>query len=115
MATMTSSALIPACRPRRCSVDTSWTTAPVLVVSFSDRAIAGVTSEVSTPRNATFTFLPAVSWSITDLAESMLIAKPMFWLLPARAVLMPTTSPAALTSGPPEFPGLMAASVWSMS
>ena len=28
------------------------------------------------------------------------------------AVLMPTTSPAAVTSGPPEFPGLSAASVW---
>ena len=28
------------------------------------------------------------------------------------AVLMPTTSPSALTSGPPELPGLMAASVW---
>jgi hypothetical protein len=31
------------------------------------------------------------------------------------AVLMPTTSPAMLTSGPPEFPGLMAASVWRKS
>ena len=28
------------------------------------------------------------------------------------AVLMPTTSPAAVTSGPPELPGLSAASVW---
>ena len=27
----------------------------------------------------------------------------------------PITSPAALTSGPPEFPGLIAASVWIMS
>ena len=32
--------------------------------------------------------------------------------LEATAVLMPTTSPAALTSGPPELPELMAASVW---
>ena len=31
------------------------------------------------------------------------------------AVLMPTTSPRTLSSGPPELPGLMAASVWSMS
>ena len=52
---------------------------------------------------------------MTDFAESMLIAKPTFWLPPASAVLMPTTSPAAFTSGPPEFPGLIAASVWSMS
>src|SRR5512138_619930 len=28
------------------------------------------------------------------------------------AVLMPTTRPVRLRSGPPEFPGLMAASVW---
>jgi len=27
-------------------------------------------------------------------------------------VLMPTSSPCAFTSGPPELPGLMAASVW---
>jgi hypothetical protein len=32
--------------------------------------------------------------------------------MPMIAVLMPTTSPAAVTSGPPEFPGLSAASVW---
>ncbi len=29
--------------------------------------------------------------------------------------LMPTTSPAELTSGPPELPGLMEASVCTMS
>ncbi len=28
------------------------------------------------------------------------------------AVLMPMTSPRTLSSGPPELPGLMAASVW---
>ncbi len=28
------------------------------------------------------------------------------------AVLMPTTSPAAVTNGPPELPGFNAASVW---
>ena len=31
------------------------------------------------------------------------------------ALLMPTTSPDMLTSGPPELPGLMAASVWMKS
>ena len=43
---------------------------------------------------------------------SMAMAKPMFWASPLVAVLMPTTWPAELTSGPPELPGLMAASVW---
>ena len=33
----------------------------------------------------------------------------------AIAVLMPMTSPAPLTSAPPELPGLIAASVWSAS
>ena len=51
-----------------------------------------------------------VAWSIG-------MTKPMFdaWrspLLAATAVLMPTTWPAALTSGPPELPELIAASVW---
>ena len=31
---------------------------------------------------------------------------------PMAAVLMPTTSPWLVTNGPPELPGLMAASVW---
>jgi hypothetical protein len=31
------------------------------------------------------------------------------------AELMPITSPRVLTSGPPELPGLMAASVWRKS
>ena len=32
-----------------------------------------------------------------------------------KAVLIPTTSPLRFTSGPPELPGLIAASVWSRS
>mmetsp|Transcript_18959 Transcript_18959/g.32631 ORF Transcript_18959/g.32631 Transcript_18959/m.32631 type:complete len:237 (+) Transcript_18959:3-713(+) len=39
------------------------------------------------------------------------MAKPMPSALVRVAVLMPTTSPAALSSGPPELPGLIAASV----
>ena len=35
---------------------------------------------------------------------------PCPWMLTAE--LMPTASPAALMRGPPELPGLMAASVW---
>ena len=47
----------------------------------------------------------------------MAIANPMFsaaWA-PTPAELMPTTRPARSTSGPPELPGLMAASVWITS
>ena len=55
--------------------------------------------------------------STTSRAVSIEMAKPMFDALAvplpaATAVLMPITSPAALTSGPPELPELMAASVW---
>ena len=48
------------------------------------------------------------------------MAKPMFWAcevpsaLAATAVFMPMTCPELSTSGPPELPGLMAASVWNM-
>ena len=45
-------------------------------------------------------------------ARSMAIEKPRFWASATMAVLTATTWPAALTSGPPELPGLMAASVW---
>jgi hypothetical protein len=36
----------------------------------------------------------------------------MPWAEAITAVLMPTTWPARFRSGPPELPGLMAASVW---
>ena len=47
------------------------------------------------------------------------MAKPMpeLWSAPLEAimVLMPMTSPREFSSGPPELPGLMAASVWMAS
>ena len=51
------------------------------------------------------------------LAFEIGIAKPTFCALPgsAIAVLMPITRPCASTSGPPELPGLIAASVWMTS
>jgi hypothetical protein len=42
----------------------------------------------------------------------MPIAKQMPWAGAIVAVLMPTTRPAPLTSGPPELPGFSGASVW---
>ena len=46
------------------------------------------------------------------LATSIGIAKPRPWAFVLTAVLMPMTWPELFTSGPPELPGLMAASVW---
>ena len=42
-------------------------------------------------------------------------AKPMVFARGLIAVLMPITSPARFRSGPPELPGLIAASVWMKS
>jgi hypothetical protein len=49
------------------------------------------------------------------LAESIAIEKPMFSALSLPAELMPTTRPSMSTRGPPEFPWLIAASVWITS
>ncbi len=55
----------------------------------------------------------------TCLAVLMGMAKPMpaDWSAPLLAirVVMPMTSPRELSSGPPELPGLTAASVWMAS
>ena len=45
-------------------------------------------------------------------AMSIGMAKPMPWLSPATAVLMPMTLPLGSSSGPPLLPGLIAVSVW---
>src|SRR3954469_6796781 len=42
----------------------------------------------------------------------MEIEKPIVFASEAPSVLTPTTSPLRFTSGPPELPGLIAASVW---
>src|SRR5690606_29000552 len=68
------------------------------------RGVSGVTSPVPSRRS-----------SMMGMAESIEMAKPTFWLSSMIAVLMPTTSPAESTSGPPELPWLMAASVWMRS
>ncbi len=54
----------------------------------------------------------------TFIARSMGMANPRPTLPPdseRMKELTPTTSPTAFTRGPPELPGLMAASVWIMS
>ena len=62
---------------------------------------------------------PSVTRSLsTALAVLMGMAKPMpefCAALPMIMVLMPITSPRESSSGPPELPGLMAASVWMAS
>ncbi len=55
---------------------------------------------------------PANAWPMIGFAMSIGMAKPSPWAVVLTAVLIPMTCPALLTSGPPELPGLMAASVW---
>ena len=55
---------------------------------------------------------PFTACSMMGRAMSTGMAKPMPEPSVATAVLMPTTAPLASTSGPPELPGLIAASVW---
>jgi hypothetical protein len=63
---------------------------------------------------------PASSPGSKNLIFAAGMANPMFcalWpdeLAPATAVFIPITAPAASRSAPPEFPGLIAASVWIM-
>ncbi len=48
----------------------------------------------------------------TRIIVSTGMAKPIPWAPARMATLTPTSSPLTLSSGPPELPGLMAASVW---
>ena len=74
-----------------------------------------------TPSRAWVAVSPLRSWSTIGSTSLIGMAKPRPMeppsplselLLERIEELMPTTSPAMSTSGPPELPGLMAASVW---
>ena len=73
---------------------------------------------MSTPIQPRWTCPNSARSRATRMARSIGIAKPRPTKPPdwvRMNALTPTTSPSALTSGPPELPGLMAASVWIMS
>src|SRR6185503_18004377 len=84
------------------------------------RAPPEVASVSDTLRYGWLTLPPLTSWSTEALTLLLEIAKPTpmlpdAWPEVAIAVLMPITSPDMFTSAPPEFPGLIAASVWIAS
>ena len=56
--------------------------------------------------------MPFLSWSISGLTVLIAMANPTLCASGMPAELMPTTSPAAFTSAPPELPWLIGASVW---
>src|ERR1051326_3087240 len=83
----------------------------------SRRATISVTGCTLMPGHATRTRPKRRTSSRTRFARLMGIAKPSPIeppLFVKMNVLTPITSPSAFTSAPPEFPGLIAASVWIM-
>ena len=107
---MTSPRLMPAfCAGL--SSNTSATRAPVLPSNPKLLARSGFMRWTPTPSQP-LTTLPFVRRSsITRRVMLLGMANPMPWPAVTMAVLMPTTSPSVLSSGPPELPGLMEASV----
>ena len=69
---------------------------------------------MDTPSAARCTTPDSMSWFITVRARLIGMANPRPSEPGARmtAVLIPITRPRESSRGPPEFPGLMAASVW---
>jgi len=74
-------------------------------------ASSGVSSWKPTPSQARRTRPSLTSWALTRWARSAGTAKPMPVPRPMIIVLMPRIWPSRPTSGPPELPGLMLASV----
>src|SRR5438552_935552 len=93
---------------------TSRTSTPRGSRSLSRSRSSSVTSAMDTPSQPQSTLPFAASCGMICLTRFAGIAKP---IEPLRAAMLltPITSPAVFTSGPPEFPGLIAASVWMKS
>ena len=68
-----------------------------------------------TPSSGCATFWPAISWDVIDLTVLLGIANPTPSFPPESLSiweLTPITFPLVSSSGPPELPWLIAASVW---
>src|SRR5438552_2941307 len=115
--TMTSPRAMPALDAGPPGV-TSATSAPSAPCSPKERARSGVTDWTATPIQPRTTLPCSRIWSTTQRTSAIGAANPMPTLPPAgltMAALMPTTRPSWSTSGPPELPGLIDASVWMKS
>ena len=91
---------------------TDSTNAPSWAFRSKAAARSASTLTMLIPRKPRTTFPLSRSWGRIVLSVLIGTAKPMFWAGRKIAVLMPTTSPLMLSSGPPELPKLIAASVW---
>ena len=88
------------------------TTAPSSTVRLCSCLTCGSMARNRIPIHGRDSVWPCRAWSMIGRAMSIGIANPMPLESVATAVLIPTTAPEASTSGPPELPGLIAASVW---
>ena len=83
--------------------------------SFIPERDAGASGASTTPCQALPPATEPSSVAATFMALSTGMAKPMPWAPARTATLMPIISPSMFSSGPPELPGLMLASVWIRS
>ena len=93
------------------------TTAPAGRLRSNFSEMSGVTACSLAPSHGRLTAVPPLRAEATTTRTMLAgMAKPTPCEPPERekiAVLMPTSRPVRSTSGPPELPGLMAASVWT--
>jgi hypothetical protein len=82
---------------------------PLLGRETSSSSCSGCTS---TPIQLRSTRPVRMIWSTTSCTTEDGIENPRLFASTKARELIPTTSPERSTSGPPLFPGLMAASVW---
>ena len=111
----------PRCRPTWSAGPSSWTDCS-RIPELSSRPNAWRSELVRSigliPIQPRMTRPLSLICSMTPRTRSMGIAKPMPSVpesCASTAVLMPISSPRALTSAPPELPALIAASVWMKS
>ena len=91
------------------------TSAPCCVFEIERLGELGVTGWMATPSQPRTTRPCCSSCGRISFAIWLGTANPIVFACGLIAVLIPTTSPARLSSGPPELPGLIAASVWMKS
>ena len=91
---------------------TSCTSAPVAGPSPRSPSFRAAPSQPRTTRPSARSRSAITRAMFTGTAKPM-PEPPPFWA--TKAVFTPITRPCASTSGPPELPGLMAASVWMKS
>ena len=101
------------------SLVTSTITAPLASLSLKVAAASLLTGRIWTPSQPRTTFPFSRSCGRISLAMLIGTANPTpedCWVPPVMImVLMPITSPLVFSSGPPELPGLIEASVWIIS